>query len=72
MLDRLPTLPGLPSVGPPPDALTSDISTNYIHQNNNKSWRELPEDPLSASRGGIPTPGVRPEEPLLIGGGGVA
>ena len=26
MLDRLPTLPGLPPVGPPPDALTSDGS----------------------------------------------
>ena len=54
MLDRLPTLPGLPSVGPPPDALTSDGSTNYIHKNNNKSWCELPEDPLSKSRGGPP------------------
>ena len=40
-------------------------------QNNDKSWRVLPENPLLRGGGGIPTPGARPEDPLLRGGGGV-
>ena len=38
--------------------------------NNNKSWSELPENPLLRGGGGIPTPGARPKDPLQHGGGG--
>ena len=32
--------------------------------NNNKSWSELPENPLLRGRGGIPTPGAKAKKTL--------